>query len=50
MSLVPPNMKDGTLHQAGRRNYFYIMDLIGLKDSSRKLQTNCIVSYFLIYI
>jgi hypothetical protein len=28
-------------------NYCPIMDSLGLKDSSRNLQSNCVISYFL---
>jgi hypothetical protein len=30
--------------------YYLIMEQLGLKDSSRDLQLNCIISYLFIYI
>ena len=32
-------------------NYYLIIDLLGSKDSSRKLQVNCVISYlFYLYL
>jgi hypothetical protein len=35
---------------SGRREYCLIIDQLGLKNSSRDFQLNCVISYFFTYI